>query len=241
MNIETRNRAFSLEAKNKNTQYVAKVLEQEELHQAHSLRYKIFSEELKWTKPSNLQLEFDSYETDSVSFGVFDQEHTLKASLRLIPSNRTYMLERDFPFLVKDDHQIKKSPDTAEITRLCVEMEARKTIIEYPFGGNSISLLLYRALYQWCRCHEVRYLYMVVERKVFRLLNRLGFPCEAIGDSVKMPDGVTAIAALLDWDTFDGLNRRKNPLMHKWFFTEEALSSSELHQQQSQPQLLETG
>ena len=56
------------------------------------------------------------------------------------------MLERDFPFLVGADHKIRKAPDTAEITRLCVEMEMRKTIVEYPFGENSISLLLHVAL-----------------------------------------------------------------------------------------------
>jgi len=240
MNIETKERAFTAGPKGKSAQYIAKVIELDELHQAHSLRHKIFAEELKWVEESCLKLEFDRYETDSVSFGVFDQEHVLKASLRLVPSSRPYMLERDFPFLVRDGHQIRKSPDAAEITRLCVEMEARKTIIDYPFGENSISLLLYRSLYQWCRCHEVRYLYMVVERKVFRLLNRLGFPSEAIGDSVKMPDGVTAIAALLDWDAFDELHRHKNPLMHKWFLAEDVLSI-QLFPPQSQMQLLETG
>ncbi len=229
-------------SKNSSTceQYSVKILNSEDLLQSYSLRYKVFTEELMWTKYSSLQLETDSYEDGSISFGVFGRGGELEASLRLIPSSNKYMLEQDFSFLVEKNHKIRKSLDTAEITRLCMKKVTRKKLIEYPFGKHSVSLLLYRELFQWCLLNNIRYIYMVVELKVLRLLNIIGFPCGAIGEPIKMPDGVFAIAAILDWNSFNRLNRDKNPEFLKWFLSEE-LPNNQLFQQQCQQQLLETG
>jgi len=197
--------------------YYAQTLHGAELHKAYKLRHKVYAEELGWVKTTENRLEIDNYETDSTTFGVFNNEHKLLATLRLIPHQRQYMLESDFSNLVSPDHTILKTPETAEITRLCIDQEHRNVYCDYPFGKSTFSLLLYHSLYKYCKENNIRFLYMVVEYKVLRLLCLLGFPCQKIGDPVKMPDGVSAVAAILDWREFERINVTKKPAMLKWF------------------------
>jgi N-acyl amino acid synthase of PEP-CTERM/exosortase system len=200
--------------------YVVKDLRtREEREMAYRLRHRIFCEELGWVSARENLLELDEYDCDreTVSFGVFDSNGDLKAYLRLIPTSRPSMLEDIFSFLIGPGHELRKDSHTAEISRLCVAPEARRDSVAGNFGAHHVSMLLYKGVYNWCLQNGVRSLYLVVEEKVCRLLNAMGFPCELLGEGREMPDGVKAVAALMDWREFEFRNFVKRPALLKWF------------------------
>ncbi len=210
---------------------VTNLTNEDEILQSYSLRHRIFCEELKWVPPSKDLLETDKYDNAAVLFGVFDEHNKLIAYLRLILSDRTYMLENEFSFLVQSDHKIRKETDTAEVSRLCMSPEARTDFVSGNFGMHSISMLLYKGLYHWCAQNNIRYIYLVVEYRLIRLLRTKGFPCRIIGQPVIMPDGIIAVAGVMDWRDFESINSVKRPTMLGWFSQYRSTSAQGLSQQ----------
>jgi acyl homoserine lactone synthase len=76
---------------------------------------------------------------------------------------------------------------------------------------------IFKGMYQWCLAHDVRYTYMVVENRLLRVVERLGWPCRAIGAPVAIPPAeVFSIGALLDLDLFRDQAKAKRPEMLSW-------------------------
>jgi acyl homoserine lactone synthase len=188
----------------------------EEKFQAYHLRHKIFAQELRWVSQSDNGLEIDDYDKDAVFCGVFDKQHRLLSFLRLILPDAPFMLEKEFSSLL-GEHKIRKENDTVEVSRLCVAPDARNNTVSGNFGIHSISMLLYKGVYHLCKRNSIRYLYLVVEHKIYRLLCSKGFPCKLIGQPVQMPDGIITVAAIMDWSEFEMLNAVKRPKMLRWF------------------------
>ncbi len=184
---------------------------------AYRLRHAIFCNELKWVLHSENGMESDEYDACAVFFGVFDKSRTLLAFLRLILPDRQFMMEKEFRSLVHPSYRIRKEPDTAEISRLCVEPEARTGHREGNFGVHRLSLILFKGVYQWCLLNGIRYLYAVTELKIFRLYCLKGFPFSMIGEPTKMSDGVVVVAVVLDWDLFERSNAVRRPQLVEWF------------------------
>jgi len=184
---------------------------------AYRLRHTIFSKELQWVPETDNGLEMDCYDKNAVFFGVFNADNRLVSFLRLITSEWPFMLDREFASLVGSSHNIRKDNDTAEVSRLCVSPDARKTAIRSNFGIHTVSMLLYKGIYLWCVRNSIRYLYLVVEYRIFRLLQSRGFPCELIGAPQAMPDGVLAVGAIMDWREFERRNRLLRPKLFLWF------------------------
>jgi len=189
---------------------------EDEKIQAYHLRYRVFCQELGWVESENL-LEVDDYDRNAIFFGVFNENSSLFAFLRLILPDHSFMLEREFSMLVDEQYQLRKEMDTVEVSRLCVAPEARNERLINNSGTHNISMLLYKGVYHWCIKNNIRYLYLVVEYKIYRLLRAKGFPCRLIGQPVTMPDGVLAVAAIMDWREFEALNIVKRPAMIDWF------------------------
>ncbi len=196
---------------------VKQIISQEEREAAFRLRHSIFCGELKWVLQSSDGMESDEYDGNAVFFGVFDAGGRLVSFLRLILPDQQFMVEKVFLSLVDPAHHIRKEADTAEISRLCVAPEARTSHNEGNFGVHRISLLLFKAVYQWCRINGLRYLYAVTELKVYRLYCLKGFPYRKIGVPTKMSDGVTVVAVMLDWEEFEFINIAKRPELLAWF------------------------
>lgn len=195
--------------------YIVKTLTtKKERHYVHLLRHKIFCEELGWRLKAINRLEIDEYDEVATFFGVFNIHNKLLACLRLIPYEATFMLEKDFRLLIDERYRIRKDPDTAEISRLCILSEARKYTHKI---FQRTSMFLYKGVYLWCLKNNIKFLYLVVEKKIHRLLNIKGFPCHPVGKPAIMADGVTAIAAIMNWREFEVLNTTANPNMFKWF------------------------
>ncbi|HEY3347832.1 MAG TPA: acyl-homoserine-lactone synthase [Nitrospirota bacterium] len=195
-----------------------KIIEKkDELKKSFLLRHKIFAEELGWVERNWDCLEIDDYDDESVPFGVFDISENLCSYMRVISGGKTFMLEKEFGFLINSDHSLRKSPDTCELSRLCVDPAARNMTIKGNFGIHSTTVLLLKGIYRWCMENGVRFLYAVTDEKVGRLYRAKGFPFIPVGTPVVMPDGVKAVALLMDWEEFERINIQKKPEFYKWF------------------------
>jgi acyl homoserine lactone synthase len=125
------------------------------------------------------------------------------------------MLENDFMALLPSEHTIRKSPDTAEITRLAVDPDIRDAKL-----STRTMLAVLKGVYQWAVENEIRYYYLEVEHRFLRALRMLGFPCEPIGPVVKLPPaGASAVAALYDMEQFDERNAKQRPEFLQWIST----------------------
>lgn len=187
------------------------------LRQAFQLRHRVFCEELKWVSETDDRSEIDEYDINAIHFGVFDKDNILRAYLRLVHTNRPFMLKDIFGSLIGPGHELKRDTNTAEVSRLCVAPEARKDGVSGNFGVHNISMFLYKGVYHWCLENDVRYLYLVVEDKIFKLLNARGILCAMIGEPQLMPDGLNAVAGIIDWRDVEERNSLLRPKMLDWF------------------------
>ena len=188
-----------------------------EIVQAYHLRHKIFAQKLKWVSETENMLEIDVYDNYAIHFGVLDLYGKVWAYMRLITTENTFMLEKEFLPLVGHEHEIRKEADTAELSRCCIASEARRHRISNEFGSFDIFSLLFKGIYQWCSKNNVRYLYGVTDHRVYKLLHMKGFSFALIDKPYTMPDGVVAVAVMMDWREFEILNALKRPDMLKWF------------------------
>ena len=163
------------------------------------------------------QMETDEYDSHAVPIGILDAQNRILAYARLILPDRTFMIEKEFSRLVSSNHKIRKEDDTAEVSRLCVSPEARNTSVSGNLGTHGLSMLLYKGIYHWCARNRVRYIYIVVDYKIYRLFWAKGFPCRPVGEPVAMPDGCIAVAAMVDFEELVSLNTLKRPELMRWF------------------------
>lgn len=185
--------------------------------QAYRLRHLIFSEQLKWVPRAEDGLEIDAYDEVAVHFGVFDQGGKLQAYVRLLTADRTFMIEKEFLSVIGIDHPIRKERNTCELTRFCVDPEARSEVVRCDCGSFDITMLLFKGVYLWCLDHGVRFIYGVTDMVIRKFLNMKGLPYESMGKPKRMPDGVVAIAVMLDWMKFELMNSGKRPGLIRWF------------------------
>jgi N-acyl-L-homoserine lactone synthetase len=202
----------------KESDYIVKTIDtKEELFKSYRLRYRIFCEELGWVPQNADAVETDGYDGNAVSFGVFDPFGGLSAYLRLIMPGEPFMIEREFLSMVNPEHVIRREKDTAEISRFCLAPESRRDAVTGDFGYHTLSDVLLKGIYRWCTLNGIRYLYGVTEQKIHRLACAKGFPFKLIGEPQHMPDGVIAVAMMLDWREFETMNKTKRPKLIEWF------------------------
>jgi acyl homoserine lactone synthase len=199
--------------------FVVKTLHEEQLAQSYRLRHKVFAESLKWVPETDDRQEVDLYDLWGVTLGLVRDDGAVVGVARLIPSSGQFMLENEFGALLPDDYQIRKTSDTAEITRLAVDPEIRDKGL-----SSKMMLALLKGVYQWAVENGIRYYYLEVEHRFFRTLRALGFPCEMIGKPVVLPPaGATSVAALYDMVRFDEENAIKKPQLLNWISSIETL------------------
>jgi acyl homoserine lactone synthase len=185
-----------------------------ELHEAYRLRHKVYSEALKWVPSSHDELEVDDYDSIATSLGLFAETGVLVGVIRLVPAPGPFMLEKEFTALMPG-HDIRKERDTNEITRLTVD----PTLTDKGLSSRMLLVLL-KGMYQWLVANEVRYSYMVIEKRFQRVLNLIGFPARSISPYIALPPaGALSVAALLDWEEFRVENSKKRPEFLEWMST----------------------
>jgi acyl homoserine lactone synthase len=215
--------------------YILKTLtEPDERNQAYRLRHRIFCERLGWTPKKTTEMETDDYDAYAVPFGVFDERRRLNAYIRLIAPTDPFMLDREFSFLVGDWKRLRKDPGAGEISRLCLAREGRTAVVSGPWGVQPLSLFLFKGLYVWCLESGIRRLYAVTEHKTCRLFGARGIPVGPIGEPRLMPDGVVAIAVIVDWDKLGTSELSRSRQLLGWF-NQGLLSRSEWRPRRPEP------
>lgn len=212
--ITERNRMKTINASlftNRTEDFQIKLLTSEnEKYLAFQLRKEIFCDKLNWVNCIDGHIEVDNYDDDAILIGALDEFGDIIGTVRVIPAFLPMMIEKEFSLLISPGHRIRKEVDTAEASRLCVRstIDSRKK--------SRISHALYHAAYKWCMFYGIRYLYIVVEKKMLRNLNRIGLSCHSVGPMVIMPDGTHAIAAIIDWSEFERTTHfGRDGLLHK--------------------------
>lgn len=186
----------------------------EEFEGVWRLRHDVFATELRWVPEDPKGLEKDRYDWFSDTIGVFTEDMETVGSLRMITAPDPFMIDEEFACLMPEGASIDRTPEVAEITRLCVRKEFR--------SGNcnpNITFLLYKGLYHWNMSKGVRYSAMVVDNRCYRILRLACLPVEALGPFVTMPDGVKAAVCMLDWRRFEADASRKRPEYFEWMAT----------------------
>lgn len=189
--------------------------------QVYRLRHEVFYERLRWVPSSPLGLEVDAYDAWALALGVFTEDGSLIATVRILLPDHPFMLETDFAGLVGPEHRIRKAPDTIEISRLAV------SAVNHQEGRSSrrTAMLLYKGVYQWSLANEVRYVYMEVEPRYQRALSLAGFPCAPIGPTRRLPPAnVESVALLLDWEEFRLVNQVRRAKWLEWMTTIRSIS-----------------
>jgi acyl homoserine lactone synthase len=188
---------------------------EQELQSSYMLRYQVFAHRLQWVAKRADGMDVDEYDTFATSVGLFDQERALRGVFRMVASPYPFMLEKEFRPCLLEGCEIRKADDTAEITRLALD----PTLSDKGLSSR-LMLVLIKGVYQWARQNDVRYMYMVVERRFLRVLRGIGLCCEAISPAVSLPPaGALSIAAILDWQNFHDTAPLKQPLFAKWMNT----------------------
>lgn len=185
---------------------------EQDLSASYRLRHQVFSDRLQWVAKSDDGLEVDAYDAFATSVGLFDDERKLRGVFRMVSPPYPFMIESEFSPCLLPNYEIRKERDTVEITRLALDL----TLTD---KGLSIRLMqvLFKGVYQWSMQNDVRYLYMVIEKRFLRVLRGMGFPCEAISPAVSLPPaGALSIAAVLDWKRFHETCPQKQPSFFQW-------------------------
>lgn len=197
-------------------EFLVKALEtKEEMIQAYQLRHRVFAERLKWVPERTDRLEADVYDAWSTSIGVFADRTTLLGLVRMTHAPVPFMLESEFSACLVGNHPVRKETDTVEITRLAVD----PSIVDRGLSARLMKTI-FKGMYQWCLLHDVRYTYMVVEHRLLRVVQRMGWPCHAIGEPVALPPAkVLSIGGLLDLNEFRLQASASRPCMLEWLTT----------------------
>jgi acyl homoserine lactone synthase len=199
--------------------FLVKTLHGEQLAQSYRLRHKVFAESLKWVPETDDRQEVDLYDLWGTTVGLVRNDGAVVGVARILPSSGQFMLEKEFGALLPTGYHVRKTSDTAEITRLAVDPEVRDRGL-----SSKMMLALLKGVYQWAVENDIRYYYLEVEHRFFRSLRALGFPCEMIGEPVVLPPaGASSVAALYDMVRFDEENAIKKPQLLNWMSSIETL------------------
>ena len=194
-------------------EFLVKTLRQPvELEEAYRLRHKVFSQNLKWVPSSEDELEMDSYDSLATSIGLLSGSGRLLGMFRILSTLGPFMLEKEFRSVLRPGCSLRKERDTVEITRLTVDPSMTDKGL-----SSRLMLVLFKGVYQWSIGNNIRYLYMVIEKRFLRVLRAIGFPCEPISPPQSLPPaGALSLAAILDWEQFRSESAGKRPEFLDW-------------------------
>ncbi|MER3422240.1 MAG: hypothetical protein C4293_02425 [Nitrospiraceae bacterium] len=193
---------------------------EEEMVAAYRLRHRVFAQMLKWVPTSIDELEIDAYDGSATFLGLFCEAGKLVGLTRLLPAPGPYMLEKEFRCFLEPGYCLRKERDTTEITRLAIDPSLQDKGL-----SSRLMLTLFKGIYQWSLSNDIRYCYMVVERRFLRVLQVMGFPCEPMSHFLALPPaGALSVAAVLDWERFRIESAGEHPDFLEWI---SALTESE--------------
>jgi acyl homoserine lactone synthase len=172
----------------------------------------VFAETLRWVPPTEDGQEMDMFDLWGSSIGLVDHEGKLHGLARLLPASGPFMLEKDLRMLLPPDHLVRKKDDTAEITRMAINPDVKDKGL-----SARLMLTLIKGIYHWAMTHGVRFLYLEVDHRLFRVLTAIGIPSDPLGPPVALPPaGTLSIAAMMDIVQCEEVLGRKRPRVMEW-------------------------
>jgi acyl homoserine lactone synthase len=187
---------------------------QEEMEAAFRLRHEVFCDELKWVPSFPDGMERDDYDAFADPIGLFDEKNELIGHVRLIIAPKPFMIEKEFACLLSKDKPFRKHSNLAESTRICIKKDCRKITV----GSFTVAHLLYKAIYQWCLLHDIRFFVTIIEKRYYRYL-KMFFPFESLGKFLPLGDGVLSGIVLMDCRKFELEAQEKRPDFFRWMAT----------------------
>lgn len=143
-----------------------------ELSSMHRLRNLVFKERMGWDLKTINGMEFDQYDTDDAFYFVHkDSKGEVNACFRLLPTQKSYMLEEVFPHLIEEGNP-PKSNDVWEITRFAANADT---------APSNVMGILVAGIIEFCLFYGVRECVSVTEVTMEPLLRRCGWGPTRLG------------------------------------------------------------
>jgi N-acyl-L-homoserine lactone synthetase len=188
--------------------------DREQLQESYQLRARVFCHELGWVSSGGRSIEVDEFDVSAQHLVVTNSSGLVVATLRSLDCCQTWHMERYFINILPENFSRLKQPDSIEISRMAVDRGFRGLDVS---GSRGVADLLYKGAFRFCMASGVSFAYCVVSLPVFKHMQMRGMPVTRIGPAVKMDDGVTALAAVLNWRTlFEARDSRSRELLN-WF------------------------
>ncbi len=158
----------------------------------HRLRFQSIIERQKWDVPHIKNMEYDCYDNPAAHYLIKrDQKGDATGVSRMYPTERPYMLEEHFPYLITK-RPVPKNTAIWETTRFCVDASLapneRKRILHYLVVAH-LEFSLQKKIEQ-----IVAVTYPVFWKNIF--INS-GWNVEWLGDVHKSAEGFKMIAGAL--------------------------------------------
>lgn len=116
-----------------------------ELLAMHRQRKAVFVDQMKWPLPCEEGLEIDEFDADDVTYLLYFDEGRLRASARMLPTDRPHLLGSMFADLCPDG--VPAGPAIWESTRFCPhpdsEPEQRRWLLGVMIAGMMEAALLF--------------------------------------------------------------------------------------------------
>lgn len=131
------------------------------------LRHRIFNGLLKWNLPHDNGLEYDCYDERALHLVGIEDDGTVVACWRLLPTTDTYMAEEVFPQFFEETGPIS-CPETWEVSRWAIDGD---------YYGNKkirigrIGAALVAALMEFCTLFGVAEILSVQNKVITRMAN----------------------------------------------------------------------
>jgi N-acyl-L-homoserine lactone synthetase len=155
-------------------------------------------------------LDHDEFDEQAAHIVVVDRSGQVQGAVRLSHCRIPWMLDSIFSDIVPR-YRVLKQWDTMEASRWVVSKQARSSSVRLR-NGRGLSELICKGVYNYCLLHGVRYLYTVTSTAVHRHLSRIGVPSLKLAEPTTMLDGVSTLAAKVDW-----ADVARNENLRRWY------------------------
>ncbi|WP_377830908.1 acyl-homoserine-lactone synthase (plasmid) [Bradyrhizobium lupini] len=159
----------------------------------HRLRGRVFKERLDWDVSVSDGLEIDQYDTFKPTYLLVLEQNDVVGCVRLLPTTGRNMLADTFPMLL-DGNPAPMATTIWESSRFCVDTKSAAATAEN--GLRKATFLLFAAMIEWGRQHNLHAIATVTDLRMERILRRAGWPLDRLG-TPRQIGPTTAVAGLL--------------------------------------------
>ena len=157
-----------------------------------SLRYKVFYQRLNWPLKTAGSLESDEYDIPQAHYLYAKGEQgQVVGCWRILPTTSDYMLKNTFPELL-GAMTAPRDSQVYELSRFAVD----KDFSALAGGVSNVTMKMFQSLYHHAQQRYITRYITVTSVGVEKLIQRLGIPCERLGNQQVHVLGSTRSVAL---------------------------------------------